>query len=49
MGLLLRYSNFVPRLTTIKREHSQARNSKAFTQVSVDITDTSYDPNYIVT
>ena len=49
VGLLSRYSNFVPRLISIKLERSQACNSKVFAQVNGDITDTSYDPNYIVT
>lgn len=49
VGLLSRYSNFVPRLISLKLERSQACNSKVFAQVSADFTDTSYDPNYIVT
>lgn len=48
VGLLSRYSNFVPRLISLKPEHLQAGNSNMFTQVSPELTDTSYDPNYIV-
>ena len=44
-----RYSNFVPRLISLKPECLQASNCNAFAQVTSEITDTSYDPNYIVT
>ena len=48
MGLLSRYSNFVPRLINLKPECLQAGNYSMFTQVSHELTDTSYDPNYII-
>lgn len=43
------YSNFAPRLIALKPECLQAYNSNAFTQVTSEITDTSYDPDYVVT
>ena len=49
MGLLSRYSNFVPRLIGLKPEYLNPSDSNVFAQVNDDITDTSYDPNYIVT
>ena len=49
VGLLSRYSIYAPRLISLKLERSQASNSKVFAQVSTNFTDTSYDPNYIVT
>ena len=49
VGLLSRYSNFVPRLINLKPKYLNPADSNALPQVSTDITDTSYDPNYIVT
>ena len=49
VGLLSRYSNFVPRLIVLKPECLQTCNSNAFTQVATEITDTSYNPDCIVT
>ncbi|ACV21987.1 RNA polymerase sigma factor, sigma-70 family [Slackia heliotrinireducens] len=44
-----RYSNFAPRLISLKPEYLNPSDSGAFPLVSTNITDTSYDPNYIVT
>ena len=49
VGLLSRYPNFVPRLIGLKPEYLNPSDSNVFAQVNDDITDTSYDPNYIVT
>ena len=49
VGLLSRYSNFVPRLISLKPECLQACNCNAFVQVSDELTDTSYHPDCIVT
>lgn len=44
-----RYSNFVPRLISLKPEWLNSSLSNASAPLATDLTDTSYDPNCIIT
>ena len=47
--LLSRYSNFVPRLISLKPEYLNSSLSNVSAPLATDLTDTSYDPNCIIT